>query len=141
MIAAAFCLVIAVTDGDTLKVRCGEPGSYEQVVIRLAEIDAPEKRQPFGQRSRQSLADLCFQALATIKPQTQDRYGRTVARVECDGKDASAEQVRRGLAWFYIRYGNDAGIKALEGLARASNAGLWADPASVPPWQWRRDKR
>ncbi|RYY19600.1 MAG: thermonuclease family protein, partial [Cytophagaceae bacterium] len=54
------CLVVGVSDGDTLKARCGQPGAYEQVTIRLAEIDAPEKSQPFGQRSKDHLSDLCF---------------------------------------------------------------------------------
>lgn len=141
MIAAALCLVVAISDGDTLKARCGEPGAYAQVSVRLAEVDAPEKAQPFGQRSRASLAALCFGAWATIQPQTTDRYGRTVAHVECRGKDASAEQARAGMAWFYVRYGRDASVQALEGLARGSRAGLWADAAPVAPWDWRAAKR
>jgi len=81
--AALLCLVVAITDGDTLKARCGSVGAYEQVTIRLAEIDAPEMHQPFGDRSKQSLASLCFQVDATIEPVIKDRYGRTVARVNC----------------------------------------------------------
>ena len=139
--AAALCLVVAISDGDTLKARCGEPGAYQQLTIRLSEIDAPEKKQPFGQRSRANLGALCFGVVATIKPQTRDRYGRTVARVGCRGKDASSEQVRAGLAWFYVRYGTDASLGALEGLARGSRAGLWADHAPVAPWEWRASRR
>lgn len=135
--AAVLCLVVGISDGDTLKVRCGEPGAFQQVTIRLAEIDAPEKAQPYGQRSKQSLAAICFGSWATIKPQTADRYGRTVARVECRGGDASSEQVRRGMAWFFPRYGKDASVRALEGLARDARAGLWAGPAPLAPWEWR----
>lgn len=68
--ALTLCLVVAVSDGDTIKVRCGEPDAYEQVTIRLAEIDAPEKGQPFGQRSKASLSDLCFGSQAAIRPLT-----------------------------------------------------------------------
>lgn len=132
------CLVIAISDGDTLKARCGEPGHYEQVTVRLAEIDAPEKRQPFGERSRQALAALCFQQRAAIKTANKDRYGRAVARVECRGKDASTEQVRVGMAWAYTRYLTDPEIKRLEQAARAAAAGLWKEPKPVPPWEWRR---
>lgn len=139
--AAALCLVVAISDGDTLKVRCGTEGAFQQVSVRLAEVDAPEKAQPFGQRSRASLAALCFGTWATVKPEKRDRYGRTVARVECDGKDASAEQARAGMAWYYVSYGTDASVQALEGLARGSRAGLWADPAPVAPWEWRASKR
>lgn len=133
--------MVAISDGDTLKVRCGELGAFQQVSVRLAEVDAPEKAQPFGQRSRASLAALCFGAVATVKPEKQDRYGRTVARVECRGKDASSEQVKAGMAWFYVRYGIDARVQALEALARGSRAGLWADASPVPPWDWRAAKR
>lgn len=142
--AAALCFVVAISDGDTLKARCGEPGAYQQVTVRLGEIDAPEKRQPFGQRSRAHLASLCFGAMATIKPQKKDRYGRTVARVECGGRDASAEQVRAGFAWFYEAYAKDERILELERRARDARAGLWADSTPVPPWKWRavvREKR
>lgn len=55
------------------------------VKVRLAEIDAPEKAQPFGQRRRQALGALCFKRQATVSVQTKDRYGRSVARVECAG--------------------------------------------------------
>lgn len=139
--AAVVCLVVGISDGDTIKARCGDPGSYRQEVVRLAEIDAPEKRQPFGQRSRASLAALCFGAWATITPQTKDRYGRTVARLECRGQDASSEQVRRGMAWVFTRYSSDASLPPLEAAARAGRVGLWVDPAPVAPWNWRAQRR
>lgn len=116
-------------------------GAYRQVKVRLAEIDAPEKRQPFGQRSRQALADLCFQKTARICTATTDRYGRTVARVECAGVDANAEMVRRGMAWVYTRYQTDAGLIRLEAQARERRAGLWADSSPQPPWEWRQRVR
>ena len=73
------CLVVAAADGDTLTVNCEAQAEQppQTMIIRLAEIDAPEMRQPFGQRSKQNLAAMCFQKPATVKPQTRDRYGRT----------------------------------------------------------------
>lgn len=139
--ALLLCLVIAISDGDTLKARCGEPGAYEQVTIRLAEIDAPEKGQAFGQRSKEALSALCFGSQAAIRPVTLDRYGRTVARVECKGLDASSDQVRKGMAWRFVRYSKDASMQPLEDAARGARAGLWADPAPVPPWEWRKAKQ
>lgn len=141
MIAAALCLVVAITDGDTITARCGEPGHYEQVTIRLAEVDAPEKGQAFGNRSKEALSALCFQAVATIRPLTLDRYGRTVARVECRGEDASAAQVRAGYAWAFTRYLTDPSIKSLEAEAHAAGRGLWRDPEPVAPWEWRAERR
>ncbi|MBS0414372.1 MAG: thermonuclease family protein [Proteobacteria bacterium] len=137
MLEALLCLVVAIADGDTLTARCGEPGTYQQVKVRLAEIDAPEKRQAFGNVSRQHLAALCFQVQATIRPQTTDRYGRTVARVECNGQDASLEQVRSGLAWAYTKYLTDPAVAQAETEARAAGRGLWSDPNPMPPWKWR----
>lgn len=109
--------------------------------MRLAEIDAPEKRQPFGAQSRQHLSDLCFKTQATIHPKTTDRYGRTVARVECRGVDASAHQVQSGMAWAYTKYLTDQAIMSNELAARVDRRGLWALPDPVPPWEWRRADR
>lgn len=137
MTPALICLVIAITDGDTLKALC--PGN-EQVTVRLAEIDAPEKAQPWGQRSKQHLSDLCYQVEAEIRPTATDRYGRTVARVTCRGKDANLEQVRAGLAWAYLKYKPGADIITAEAAARGASAGLWAGPDPTPPWEWRKRK-
>lgn len=129
--ATLLCLVVGISDGDTLTARCGQPDAYKQVKVRLAEIDAPEKKQPFGERSRQNLASLCFQKEAEIRPTAKDRYGRTVARVSCAGQDANAAQVRDGMAWAYTKYLTDPGFARL-------HRGLWADKEPVAPWEWRR---
>ena len=139
--AALLCLVVAITDGDTLKVRCGEPGAYEQVTIRLAEIDAPEKNQAFGQRSKQALSDLCFQTRAAVRPTTRDRYGRMVARVECSGSDANVEQVRTGMAWAYTKYQTDPRFSQLERQARVARVGLWRDDEPKAPWDFRAERK
>lgn len=129
--------VVAIADGDTLTVLEGK----QQIKVRLANIDAPEKKQPFGQRSRQSLADLCFRKEATLQVQDVDRYGRTVAVVVCDGIEANREQVDRGLAWVYPKYNKDRTLPAVEASAREAKLGLWRDAAPVPPWEWRTTPR
>lgn len=133
--AILLCLVTAITDGDTIRVRCPEEPVQ---VVRLAEIDAPERRQPWGDRSRQHLAELCHEMKAEIRPQTRDRYGRTVARVTCAGQDASVVQVQAGMAWAFTKYLTDKSFSASEAQARAAGRGLWADPTPVAPWKWRR---
>ena len=138
MITILMCLVISVADGDTLTVLCN--GS-KQVKIRLSEIDAPEKRQPFGNRSMQSLSGMCLQKKAKIKPQTKDRYGRTVARVICDGVDANEEQIRRGMAWVYDKYVRDQNLYSIQNKARTSKIGLWADSKAIKPWEYRRKNK
>lgn len=134
------CLVIGITDGDTIKARCGEPGAYRQVTVRLAAIDAPERRQPFGQASRQHLAALCFDQRARITPRSTDRYGRMVGDVSCQGRDARADLVAQGMAWVYVRYAtaDDAPLNHLQQRAQAARSGLWAQSNPVPPWEWRK---
>lgn len=132
--ALLICLIVGVTDGDTLTARCDQ----QTVKIRLAEIDAPEKAQPFGARSKEHLSNLCFDVEAEVYPQTTDRYGRTVARVTCDGVDASAEQVRSGMAWVYDKYVRDKRLYAAQDDARAARRGLWSAEGAIAPWEWRR---
>ena len=96
--ASLLCLVVAISDGDTLTARCGAPGAYQQVKVRIAGIDAPESRQAFGQKSRQHLAQLCFRQRATLQPVDEDSYGRMVAQVRCGGTDVATAQVRAGMA-------------------------------------------
>lgn len=139
MSAILLCLVVAISDGDTLKVRCGELGEYEQITIRISAIDAPEKSQDFGNVSRQHLAYLCFQQVATITPKGSDRYKRTIADVECQGEDAGQEQIRAGLAWYYVKYGKGyEHLAQIEQRARSDGRGLWSVQA-VSPWEWRRE--
>jgi endonuclease YncB( thermonuclease family) len=139
--AALLCLVIAVADGDTLTARCEVADGTENIKVRLAEIDAPEKGQAFGARSKEHLAELCFQKRATVTPRTKDRYLRTVANVECQGVDAGTEQVRAGMAWVFDRYVTDRSLYAVQDEARASKNGLWADPSPTSPWEWRKGER
>ena len=126
--------VIGITDGDTLAVM----QAGRAVKVRLVEIDAPESRQDFGQRSKQSLSELCFGQVAAVRDQGHDRYGRVLGRVFCAGADANAEQVRRGMAWWYVRYGKDVALKRIEEQARAARRGLWAADDPLPPWEFRR---
>jgi endonuclease YncB( thermonuclease family) len=132
------CKVVGVTDGDTITTLC--PGN-EQVKVRLAEIDAPEKKQPFGTRSKQALSDLCFGKQADVSPKTTDRYGRTIARVKCEGQDVSEHQVQAGMAWVYDRYATDRSLYLLQDMARAGARGLWVEQQPVPPWEWRKSRR
>ena len=132
--------VVGVADGDTITVL---NASDTQHKIRLAGIDAPEKHQPFGQRSKESLSDLVFGRAVMVETYKRDKYGRNVGKVLVDGNDANLEQVKRGLAWHYKQYekeqpANDRVEYAVaEGAARASRLGLWADAEPVAPWEFR----
>ena len=126
--------VVAVTDGDTLTLAVD---GNEPIHIRLAGIDAPEHDQPFGQRGKQSLAELAFGKTASVAVSKIDDYGRGIGVVTVAGVDVAAEQVRRGLAWVYRHYSDDRRLLALEAEARAARRGLWADANPIPPWEWR----
>ena len=139
--AALTCLVIAIADGDTLTARCKVANGMENIKVRLAEIDAPEKGQAFGARSKQHLAKLCFQKQATVSPRTKDRYLRTVANVECEGVDAGTEQVRSGMAWVFDRYVTDRTLYGIQEEARSAGRGLWDEKNAIAPWAWRKGQR
>jgi endonuclease YncB( thermonuclease family) len=130
--------VVKVQDGDTLTVLVNR----QQIRVRLESIDAPELRQPFGKRSRQSLADMCAGKDAHVNDRGKDRYGRTLGGVTCAGVDANSEQVRRGMAWVFARYVPvGSPLYEFEAYARLRQIGLWADPQAVAPWDWRAAKR
>lgn len=137
-IASLLCLVVAISDGDTLTARCGGPGAYQQVKVRVAAIDAPESRQAFGQKSRQNLARLCFKQRATLQPVDEDSYGRTVANVRCGGADVATAQVRSGMAWVYTAYADaHPHLMPLQQQARGSGTGLWSQRRPQAPWDYR----
>lgn len=140
--ASLLCLVIAISDGDTLTVRCGASSAERRVKVRIAAIDAPESRQAFGQKSRQSLSRLCMQRHATLRPVEKDSYGRTVAHVRCGATDVAAAQVRAGLAWVYTPHaGRYPHLAALQRQARASNTGLWSQRRPLAPWEYRHRRQ
>jgi endonuclease YncB( thermonuclease family) len=130
--------VVGVTDGDTITVlHDGRPE-----VVRLNGIDAPEKRQAFGERAKQFTASLAFGKTVSVRSRDRDRYGRTIGDVILsDGKSLSQEMVRAGYAWWFRRYSTDSRLANLEAQARAAHTGLWADSNPVPPWEWRRARR
>jgi micrococcal nuclease len=128
--------VVGVLDGDTIDVL----HERRPIRVRLAAIDAPEKSQAFGQKSRQALAALVFRRQVQVIDQGTERHGRTLGVVMVDGINVNAEQVRQGLAWVYRAYSKDAALIALEQAARDGRRGLWSDPHAVPPWTFRRTK-
>jgi len=127
--------VISIADGDTIKILVDQT----QHKIRLAEIDTPEKAQPYGQRAKQALSALAFGKIAEVEQKDIDRYGRIVGRVYINGIDVNAKMVRGGYAWVYRKYATDQSLYAMEDDARENKRGLWALPEAqrIPPWEWR----
>jgi endonuclease YncB( thermonuclease family) len=146
--------VVGVADGDTITVR--DPNGPQRR-IRLSGIDAPERGQAFGERSRQSLAGWVFGREVTIQWSRLDRHGRIVAKVliappgecapPCTARiDVNLAQVEAGMAWHYRQFeqqqqpADRLAYAAAEMQAREQRIGLWRDPNPVPPWEWRRSR-
>lgn len=126
--------VVGVLDGDTILVR----HEGKTAKVRLANIDAPEKAQPFGKQARQSLRELVYKKQVRIDSRAVDQYGRIVGLVAVDGLDVNREQMRRGMAWAYSYRNDDESYIALQSEAQQAQRGLWAAPEPQAPWQWRR---
>jgi endonuclease YncB( thermonuclease family) len=133
-------LVVGVSDGDTITLLDAQRMQHK---VRLSGIDAPEKQQAFGNRSKQSLTDLAYRKHATVETSKSDRYGRIVGKVIVKDLDVNLEQVRLGMAWHYKAYEREQHradrlfYAAAEDAAKASGAGLWAMPSPTPPWEFR----
>ena len=136
--------IISITDGDTVKALTA---ANEQIRVRLAFIDAPEKGQAFGQRAKQAMSELVFGKDVKLLPQTIDRYGRLIAQVFVEGQDAGLEMLKQGLCWVYEKYISEASAeiqtsyRAAQSAAQSDRLGLWQDPDPVPPWQWRKSEK
>ena len=131
---AVLCLVVGVSDGDTIKVRCGDTPEEK---VRLLQIDAPEKKQAFGTKAKEVLSDLAFGKTVQLERGSPDRYGRTLGRLTLDSTDLNFEMVRRGFAWCYLKYLTDQSCLTIEADAREHRRGLWADASPIPPWEFR----
>ncbi|SYE94828.1 SNase-like micrococcal nuclease [Klebsiella pneumoniae] len=126
--------VIRVLDGDTIEVL----QERQPVRVRLLNIDAPEKKQPFGRWSTNQLKSLLAGQSVTVSYTQTDRYGRVLGRVvTANGTEANRQQVLKGAAWVYDRYNTDNSLPALQREAQTQKRGLWADNQPVPPWEWR----
>lgn len=128
--------VIGVKDGDTVDLLMD--GAKQ--TIRLAHIDAPEKKQPFGKKAKQLLSDLCFGKNVTlIHNNKYDRNKRLIAELISEsGININKEIVSNGLAWHYKKYSSDTSYSRLETIARENKLGLWSDENPVAPWEWRK---
>lgn len=146
-------LVVAVTDGDTIKVLDVDNREYK---VRLTGIDAPERRQPYNNASRKHLASLVAGKEVFVESKKQDIYGRELGKVwvqpsDCPGcgktLDANYAQILAGMAWWYRYYAaeqspEDRGrYESAEDEAKARAWGLWADPDPVNPYEWRKRHR
>lgn len=136
------CKVIGVMDGDTINCLTA---NKEQVRIRLANIDAPEKAQAFGSKARQKLSELAFSQIVLASVQDTDRYGRQIAEIYTYDQNGNVQMpsvnyqmVQSGLAWAYERYLRDKAYLTAQQQAQANKMGLWVEPNPIKPEDFRR---
>ena len=133
--------VIGISDGDTITVL---DNTNTQFKIRLAGIDAPEKKQDFGNASKKSLSDLVYDQQVTVDWHKEDRYGRIVGKVIRDNVDINLEQIKKGMAWFYRNYQNELVLDDrldylhAEEAAIKNQIGIWSLQSPIPPWDFRK---
>jgi endonuclease YncB( thermonuclease family) len=131
--------VTTITDGDTFKLLKKDS---TLIRVRIANIDCPERKQPYSKKAKQFTSDAIFGKNIEISVLKKDRYGRFIANVFYDNKkNLSKELLKAGYAWHYVKYSNDSTLQVVEDVARKNKAGLWQDPNAIAPWQWRSNKK
>ena len=133
--------VSRVYDGDTVELQ-SPTGRFK---LRLTDIDAPERNQEYGQKSRRALSKLCTgnniktgnSIKISIELTGKDKYDRNLGRLKCDMIDASLYMAQHGYAWHNDKYSNDPAIKTAADQARKKRIGLWRSKNPMPPWVWR----
>ena len=136
--------VISVGDGDTIRVSEGS----RRITVRLACIDAPETSQrPWGARSTALLKQLMpVGSEVSLKIQTTDRYGRTVAELLNHRGNVNQLMVEAGQAFAYRRYLRQCDAQRylqLEAEAKRQGKGVWSvGPTGIKrPWDHRRGRQ
>lgn len=130
--------VVKVIDGDTFTVRTT---TDQRVKIRLYGIDAPERGQDYGSKSRQFLNDLCYGKEVTIEDKGTDQYGRTLGVVYIGDLNINAEMVKNGLAWYYNYSVDDPHLEALEREAQKKGLNIWSMKNPISPYEYRKNKK
>lgn len=121
-------------DGDTVKIDDG----MRQYKLRLRDIDAPERNQAYGKKSRLALMKLCKTAQIQVQLSGIDKYQRDLGILHCNQQSASAYMVANGYAWYNQRYAMDGSLLQAQQQARQQKLGLWRAKSPIPPWQWRQ---
>ena len=133
---SAFALEITYFyDGDTVKIK----DSAHEYKLRLTDIDAPERNQTDGLKSRRALMQFCKNASVKVYISGVDKYQRHLGKLHCNNVDASVFMIKNGHAWFNRRYSADYTLDFTEQDARKNGLGLWKAKQQTPPWVWRKN--
>lgn len=130
--------VVSVADGDTFTMKTL---TGERIKVRLYGIDAPERGQDYGTKSRQLLNDLCYGKIVEVQVQDIDQYDRTLGTVYINELNVNEEMVRNGLAWYYSHFVEDSRLDSLEQQARSERLNIWSMDNPIPPYEFRKKGR
>lgn len=130
--------VVGIADGDTITVL---DAAKVQHKIRLEGIDAPEKGQAFGTKSKVKMSETVGEKDVVVRWSKKDRYGRILGDVYLGDRHINLEMVQDGLAWHFKRYSSAKELAEAEDEARKTKKGLWVDKEPVPPWDYRKAGR
>lgn len=109
--------------------------------IRLRGIDAPESSMPYGKEAQNELIKIVQGKCLRVLVYGEDRYGRCVADLYCNGIFVQEVMLKKGCAWHYSAYDQRSELAKWEKEARAKRVGLWAASNPEEPWEWRKDRR
>jgi len=130
--------IIAIKDGDTVVALLE---NKQQETLRLAEVDCPENRQPFGKSAKQFTSSQVFGRPIIFYRINKDRYRRTIAKIFYENeKYLSAEIIKAGFGWWYYKASKNIQLKEYENSARKKKVGLWKDKNAISPWEFRKVK-
>ena len=130
--------VVSIADGDTITVQDADKVQHK---IRLQGIDAPEKKQAFGTKSKERMSEKVGGEEVVVQWKEKDRYGRILGEVMLDKRHINLEMVQDGMAWHYTTYSKSKELTKAEAEARMGKKGLWVDKEPVPPWEFRKTER
>lgn len=132
----AFALEITYFyDGDTVRIK----DSASEYKLRITDIDAPERNQSYGKKSRRALMQFCKNANVNVYISGVDKYQRNLGKLHCNNQDVSLFMLKNGHAWFNRRYSMDYTLDLAEQEARKNKLGLWNTQQQTPPWVWRKN--
>lgn len=131
--------VVSITDGDTFKALTQDS---TLIKVRVANIDCPERKQPYSAKAKQFTSDQIFEKEVKLESFKKDRYGRLICNIIYnDSLSLSKELLKNGMAWHYVKYSNDDSLQVLEDEAKYKKVGLWEDINAIAPWLWRSKKK
>ena len=129
--------IIHISDGDTVHLLTDKK---EKIKIRLNDIDAPENKQAYGNKSKENLKNYIYQKNVVVEYKNKDKYKRVLGTIYYQNRDINLQQIKDGYAWVYKKYSNNKTYYKAEKLARDKRVGLWIDKNPLEPWEFRKQK-